>query len=126
MFTKIDKKVLIILIIAIIAILVSAFFIYKYAGSVKNGVEDTAGGIDTEGQSQQNLSEENNDDSTPQIEIKAEAVTGNSNGESMLLVCLDKCGDNICQDTEKEWTQENENANSICPETFEECPQDCK
>jgi hypothetical protein len=125
MFTKIDKKVLIILIIALIAILVSVFLIYKYIDSIRNGVENTAGGIDTEEQkNEENLGKDNN--LIPEIEIKTEAVTGGSSEESMLIVCLDKCGDGVCHDTKEECLPKDKNLNSICPETKEDCPQDCK
>lgn len=118
MFTKIDKKVLTILIIALIVILVSTFLIYKYISSSKTGVENTAGGVNTEEQkNQENLL-------TPQIEIEAEAVTGDSSSGGMLIVCLDKCGDSICQKIDEKC--QSQSLNCICPETKEECPQDCK
>jgi len=125
MFTKIDKKVLIILIITLIIILASVFLIYKYIGSGKTGVENTTGGVSTEEQkNQENSSKDNNtDDSTPQVEIKAEGITGDPSNGGMLIVCVDKCGDGVCQPA---GTACVDSLNCICAETKADCPGDCK
>jgi flagellar basal body-associated protein FliL len=124
MFTKIDKKVLIILIIALIAILASVFLIYKYIGSSKNDVENTVGGSTEEQTNKENLSGDNNDDNLiPQIEIEAEGVANGSNNGGMLTVCVEKCGDGVCQETNEKCQN---SLNCACPETSDKCPQDCK
>jgi len=124
MFMKIDKKILIILIIALIAILASAFLIYKYIGSNKTGMENTAEGSAEEQINQENLSgDSNNDNLIPQIEIEAEGITNGSNNGGTLTVCVEKCGDGVCQETNEKCQN---SLNCACPETPDKCPQDCK
>jgi len=124
MFLKMDKKILITLIIVLVTILLAVFLFYKYIGSIVIEVENTAGGSNTEMQlEQQSSGDEDITDLMPEIEVQANS---DSNDAEMLIVCLDKCGDSICHDTEKEWQQEDKNSNSICPENPQECPQDCK
>lgn len=48
MFSKIDKKVLIVSIIALAVVLLAGFFVYKYLNLVNTKVENSAGGVQTE------------------------------------------------------------------------------
>lgn len=59
----------------------------------------------------------------PQVQIEVGGV-GVKPGESggTLMVCQDKCGDNICQTIDPSCTS----MNCPCPETKEDCLQDCK
>ncbi len=52
------------------------------------------------------------------IQIKTEGNVGS------LLICSDQCGDGICQKTDPNC--KNGNLNCICPETKDNCSQDCK
>ncbi|TSC94499.1 MAG: hypothetical protein CEN87_468 [Parcubacteria group bacterium Licking1014_1] len=99
MFSKIDKKVLITLIIVLAVILLVSFFAYKYFKEIKITVEDSAGGANIE---------------APEIEIEPQPG---------LFICADKCGDGLCQTSDPEC---KDNMNCVCPETKEECPEDCK
>lgn len=123
-FSKIDKKVLIILIIAVAVILLVGFMLYKSVADSANGPQNLTGGAQTENGV---LGDENKPaDNTPQIEIKADGVQAQGGtGTGMLTVCLDKCGDGICQATDS-YCSENNSLNCICVETPQECPQDCK
>ena len=95
-----EKKILIISIVIIIAALGAAgFFAY-----VQNSISGT--------------------DNAPQVQVQAEgAVTQSDNGAGMLLVCVDKCGDGVCQKSDPEC---KDNLNCVCLETPQDCPQDCK
>ncbi len=113
-----DKKNLIILIVIAAIVLVAGFFVFKYLGQTK--------GIDT----QNSLGGANVENSADQAEIpKTQIETGGiqvegGNIKGGLIVCLDKCGDNICQKTDPNCKENS--MNCICPETHQECPQDCK
>lgn len=114
MFTKIDKKVLIILVVALVIILLAGFAVYKYFVGAK-----------TEAPAADNNSIQNNN-SQPQVQIQAGGIQiEGDNGGGTLSVCMDKCGDGICQKTDPN-CGEGDNLNCICPETLQECPQDCK
>lgn len=113
MFSKIDKKILIWIVIALVVILLLGLAIYRYMkeGGIK--VQDTAGGIGTE--------IENN---TPQVQVQPEDIQAQgANGGGTLTVCVDKCGDGICQTSDPEC---KDSMNCVCPENQQECPQDCK
>ncbi|OGZ73415.1 MAG: hypothetical protein A2998_01310 [Candidatus Staskawiczbacteria bacterium RIFCSPLOWO2_01_FULL_37_25b] len=125
MFTKIDKKILITSVIIFVIILSAAFLFYKYIGSVGTEIENTAGGSNTETQTErQSSDEENITDSAPQVEIQAEPITGDSNSQGF-SICLDECGDGICLETDPDCGKDKNNLTCICPETPQECPQDC-
>jgi hypothetical protein len=104
-FSKIDKKVLTIIIILLV-ILLAIFCFYKYMANQKLDVRSTAGGVNIEN-----------------IEIEqggAQIEGGDAGG---LTICLDKCGDGLCQKTDP---QCQNSLNCICPESNEDCPQDCQ
>ena len=52
-------------------------------------------------------------------EIKTEGIKSGGT----LNVCLDQCGDGICQKTDQNCKEGN--LNCLCPETLVNCPQDC-
>lgn len=112
-FSKIDKKILIILIAVVVAILLIVFVAYKYILSPGIKVQNSAGGAQTEKQTQQ-----------VQVQVGGVGAQG-TNGGGTLSVCIDKCGDGICEKTDPNCSADN-NLNCICPETPQECPQDCK
>ena len=105
MFTKIDKKVLIIGAAFLILLLLGGFFVYKYLTQIRTEAGNVNDGVNT-----------NNENTTPGIEINGE-------NEGGLFICSDKCGDGICQQTAEE---ECDNLNCTCKEDKQECPQDCK
>ena len=122
MFSKIDKKVLVISIIVIIAILLVGFVVYQYIKEYSQNpseVKNLTGGAQTE-QAAGDISSDQ-DKNVPQIQIQAEGGTGLGS----LTVCSDKCGDGICQKTDPACGKDT-NLNCICPETPQECPKDCK
>ncbi|MCX6724375.1 MAG: hypothetical protein NT155_04415 [Candidatus Staskawiczbacteria bacterium] len=118
MFSKIDKKVLLTLIVALVAILLSGFIIYKYtvnpAPVVK--VQNLTGGAKTDSKSSPKPIVD-----APTVEIQAQG----GSGAGFLSICLDRCGDGTCQKTDPNCGKKD-NLNCICPETHQECPQDCK
>lgn len=101
-FLKIDKKILIILSIILIAVLIAGFFVYKYSKEVKTKVE--------------NIEKE-----TPSV--NSENQQAETNPQPDFTVCIDKCGDGVCQPAGAVC---DNNLNCTCPETKTDCPSDCK
>jgi len=120
MFSKIDKKVLIFLIVILVALAIVGFFVFKYMVNGAN-VENSAGGLSVESQI---IEEENNiQEETPAVQVEGvgvEVAEGDGDG---LTICLEKCGDGVCQEA---GTICPDKLNCICAETPQECPSDCK
>jgi len=121
MFTDIDKKILITISTLLILLLMGGFFIYVYFyfAQIKSGIQDVNESPNTQEVQQensQNSQDQINTDS-PFIEIETE-----TEDQSGFLVCVDKCGDGVCQQGEERC----DNLNCICREDKQECPQDCK
>ena len=86
-----NKKFLIIALL-IIVILVAGVFAYKYFNAQKTNVQN-------------------------EVKVEVGDIKINpSGGGGGVIICQEKCGDNVCQATEA----------GICAETPQECPQDCK
>jgi flagellar basal body-associated protein FliL len=120
-FPKIDKKILIALIVILAVILIAGFFVYQYFNNIDFNVENSIGGTNTENVSQQ--LNKNTKDNTPQVQVTADGIRAEgASGEGTIIVCSDKCGDGICQITEPECND----LNCACFESVQECPQDCK
>jgi hypothetical protein len=125
-FSKIDKKVLIVLILVIVIILLIGFAIYKYTTDSKIKVQDFTGEAQTEQKSADNTNNKDNPAVTiPQIQIQANGVQAQGGERGGLSVCVDECGDGVCQKADLS-CDENNNLNCICPENPQECPKDCK
>lgn len=107
---------MIVLIVVLAVILISGFLFYKYLSRLPESVENSGEGVSTE-----NLSEDQGDNA-PQLQIEQGDIEVQAqNGGGSLTVCLDKCGNNVCEKTE----ECTDGLNCVCPETPEECPQDC-
>jgi len=119
MFNKIDRNILIVSIIIIIVIIASGWVIYKCLNPNNPKVENTAGGLET--QSTEILPNEQNNETLP-VEIQAEVKATGTTGQGQLLICIDKCGDGICQGVQDDCGT----GNCSCPEDKTDCPQDCK
>lgn len=121
---ELNKKNLIILIVILAIVLVAGFFAYKYFLGVKSENNNPADGQNQQeaGNVPENSGEQEN---FPQIELEAGGVkTEGGNTGGGLIICADKCGDGVCQKTDPSCTAGN--MNCTCPETSQECPQDCK
>ena len=104
MFSTLDKKIITILVIVLVLLFLICFAAYEYFNPSKGNVENSVGGANTQ---------------AGNIQIEAQGT----NGEGMLVVCQDKCGDSVCQ----EYDPNNPNSlGQICAENKEYCPQDCK
>lgn len=120
-----NKKIFTYLVIITIIIVAVIFFVYQYMVNKNIEVENYTGGISTENQS----SQIQNDDGTQEvpgdlddsniIDIQAEG----DNGGGTFSVCLDKCGDGVCQ-TSSAGCQDG--LNCTCIETPQDCSQDCQ
>lgn len=121
--TKIDKKVLVILIVVLALVLLIGFAAYKYLTKSASSVQNSIGGANTENQNPAD-SGENQSDGIPSVQVQLQAV-GGAEEDDGFSVCLDKCGDGQCQASDSGCDRAN-NMNCICPETAQECPQDCK
>ena len=115
-FTKIDKKVLLILIATVVVILLVGFMVYQHINNSSSKVQNLTGGAQAESNSSPTLIV-----SSPQIQIEAQGI----GGQGGLTICSDKCGDGICQKTDPTCGKDN-NLNCICAETNQDCPDDCK
>jgi len=113
MFVKIDKKILIISVILLILILVFGFVSYKYLFRDSYRAINEPSGQKIE---QSNPSLKFNPQNQG-VELKE------ANNIKGLTVCLDKCGDGICQ--KKDPNCEDENLNCVCAEDYEDCLKDC-
>ncbi len=118
MFSKIDKKILVILIIVIAVILFVGIGIYKYMPRNPVKVQNMSGGAQTE----QNESAVN--DPKTQTYAQGNQAQGDIGG-GILSICVSKCGDGVCQKTDPNCGKNN-NLNCICLETTQNCPGDCK
>jgi hypothetical protein len=112
-----DKKVWITLIIVAVLIL-AGFAVYKYSArpAENANTQNSAGGAETE------VPPDNNQDIPEISDVQIQTENGGESGG--LIVCVDKCGDNVCQKTDPS-CQPN-SMNCVCPETSQDCPQDCK
>lgn len=120
MFPKIDKKILIILIIVLIAFLVAGYFVFKYTKEIRTRTQDLSDGANTE-EEQSEKTEPSLDEENSAVEIEYPRIEADP--ESGLFICVDQCGDKVCQTSD---TECKDNINCICPETKEDCPSDCQ
>lgn len=122
MFSKIDKKVLIFLIVVLIIIAVIGFWALKYLLNESNiNIENSIGGLNTENQEPD--SQNNNQGDLPDVQIEGVGVDGTESVQQGFSVCLDQCGDGVCQPA---GTTCPDNLNCPCAETLEDCPSDCQ
>lgn len=111
---KPDKKILIISIIILTAVLSAGFFVFKYSKEIKKSPQDSV--LQENLEKEEQSEEEQPSIDTESLQIETEQQTG-------LFICADKCGDGVCQASDSECKN---NMNCVCLETKEECPQDCK
>ncbi len=122
MFSRLDFKILIILIVVLALIFLLGVGVYRYLMKNGNEIQNSAGGANTEMQSSdqdlsgQDLEQKNNVPENNAPEVKIETKPG-------LFICVDKCGDGICQTSDPEC---KDSMNCLCLENQQECPQDCK
>ncbi len=131
MFSEKSKKTLIYVIVIVVAILLGGLVLYKYA-VIKPfvDVKNTAGGAQTEQTPETILATPS---ASPQPKVNIQHIptptdTGETlgkNGDNGFSVCANKCGDGICQKEDSGCDNAN-NLNCACPETPQECPQDCE
>jgi len=111
----INKKVVIALVVVLAVVAVAVFLIFKYTSSPRETApQDFAGAVNS-----------GNKNSEPESQVNIEGMEVETEGGSSgggLIVCLDKCGDGICQKSDSAC----EGMNCVCPETPQECPQDCQ
>lgn len=128
MFTKIDKKVLIVAIVVLLLVLGVVFFAYTYLVSGKKDLNSNNSQATQQQtiQAPQDNTQENNpiieELEKPQIQFQNPTIGTQEKGS--LMICADKCGDGICQKA-GEVCPENDHLNCACGETIQECPQDC-
>jgi uncharacterized protein YpmB len=116
-----NKKTIIFSIIIIIIILVVGFLFFNHAKAPTQNLESN-----TEQKIEANPQNLNNNQ--PEIKVESpeiEISTDKGQNPSGVLVCVDKCGDSVCQTEDPNCTS-NSDLNCICPEAKEDCPQDCK
>ncbi len=120
MLLKIDKKVLLILIVVLAIIMLFGFAAYKYLSKPVAEVQNSAGGAEINEQVGQDSSSSSGGQNSEAPDAQIE--TGDRGGG--LIICADQCGNGVCQGQDLECPKNS--LNCICPETPQECPQDCK
>lgn len=125
MFSKIDKKVLIVSAVALVIILLAGFFVFRYLNQIKaTETQNSLGGASIDNSAEQ---KNNSAQQTSPVDIGAGGVEVNGgsggNGGDGFTVCADRCGDGICQKPDPSCKGK---LNCTCPETPQDCPQDCK
>lgn len=116
---KINKKVVVVLIIVLAVIVIAGIILLKQFSDNRANVQNSAGGATIE-----NV-EQNQEESEVQAEFgDIEIETQGSSSSGGLSICMDKCGDNICQAKDEACPEGS--FNCPCEETPAECPQDCQ
>lgn len=115
-----DKKKIGVVIIGLVIIGVAGFLAYKYLSlpGIRNQ-NLTGGPAQTSSETPVASPQNSGNMVTPLPSLSVEA---NGSG-GIFTICSDKCGDGICQKKDPEC---KDNMNCICPETKDDCPQDCK
>jgi hypothetical protein len=127
MISKIDKKTLVIATVAIIILLLAGFSTYRHMANVAPETGNYVG----ENQTEQTpiitpVITGSPVPLLPQVQIKpGDVQIEGGDGKGSFSVCLDRCGDNICQTTDPNCAPGN-NLSCVCEETHQSCPQDCK
>jgi len=103
-----DKKVLAVLIILAAILVLGGLAVYSNVRVPNSEVQNSTGGAQS--------------GPLPEVQIQAEGDSGTGNGT--FTVCLDNCGDGICQAEDQDCGKNG--LNCICAENKQECPQDCK
>lgn len=98
------------IVVAVLIVAVVSYWFYNANIAVAPNSPEQS---EQNGQEQQRVQEPENKSGTPVIEMQE---------QSGIFVCVDKCGDGICQPPEKEC----DNLNCVCLENPQECPADCK
>jgi|SRR3989344_77536 len=117
MFKNMNKKVLIITVVFLVLLLVGGFFTYNYFTKIKTFIPNDENSLNKQGNQQ-----ENTQNSQDQVNVDISNIEIEEGDKSGLLICVDKCGDSICQKVEDQCN----NLNCVCLEDKQECPQDCK
>jgi len=128
-----NKKYIILGVVALVLILGGLAF-YQYSiSNTKNIQMQQENNTVNNDSTQQNAGQDQNSkplDNQAQMEGIKTNGSGNSNSsgntgpQGGLIVCVDKCGDGVCQ---KDNTScDSKSLNCTCQESFQECPQDCK
>ncbi|KKP33231.1 MAG: hypothetical protein A2312_00870 [Candidatus Staskawiczbacteria bacterium RIFOXYB2_FULL_32_9] len=117
-----NKKVLVISLVVLIIILVMGVFVFFNLKDVKAPVSNFVSEINNPENGISNNVEQKVED--PKIEIGIpEIETENGKNPPGLQICVDVCGDGVCQPV---GTICKDNLNCPCEETKEYCPQDCR
>lgn len=110
-----NKKILLIIILLVVVLVIAGYLGFNYYKEVNKG-EDI----------QENLE---NDTSSDIIDnpVQIQDIQVNNDGDNPrgLLVCVDACGDGVCQRAGDPCGDAG-NLNCSCAETPQDCPQDCK
>ena len=114
-----NKKILIgAIVLVIIVLFLLGIFVFKNYFQKQNITQNP---INTQNTEQPSV---NNDIPSIQIETQGGTInTQGASGQGGLIVCMDKCGDGICQKTDPNC---KDGSACICPETNNDCPKDCK
>jgi len=125
----INKKTSIILGIILVVLVLGGLSFYQY--SVSNTNKDNLNNDDNSANVEQINPNSNQNENQDQIQVQSDGIkvegsdnSGNTGPQGGLIVCVDKCGDGICQNSNT--ACDPKGLNCVCQESLAECPQDCK
>ena len=117
-----DKKIIIIIIIAAVLILVTGFLAYSYFNGFNDGAEKQ---MPAQNYQQEELPKENINGNNDGQKTGAQTDIETNKPKGSFTICVDNCGDRICQKPESIGDCSENSLNCSCPENYSECPQDC-
>lgn len=115
-----DKKLIIIGIVVVVLVL-GGLAIWKY--SINNNASPTP---ESNANVEPSPAPADQGDNNIQVQVDGISAKGSDgNGvQGGLIICVDKCGDGICQKADT--TCPAGSSNCVCAETKNDCSQDCK
>lgn len=125
-----SKKIIIASVIAVILLAVAGFFYYQfYLGKNPAPVANENANVKNTDTTQQNIDTQtapsaNQDTPSAKLEAGGTFKAEGTNGGGMLLICEDRCGDGVCENKAEDCSANT--LKCVCPETPQDCSQDCK
>ena len=112
MLSKIDKKIVIIVGVVVVIALVAGFIAYKYLGDIRNEVSNDENALQNENTENNQEPADNLGQEAPKIQLEAGVGGVGEEGAGELLVCMDECGNGVCQPADTECDPKS--LNCIC------------
>lgn len=116
------KKQIITLVILIGVVLLGGFAVYYFMPTANEDAQNTE---NAENQDTPDTQVVNPLVPPPSVQLESGGITAEgTSGESMLIACVDSCGDGVCKNTGPDCNANT--LNCVCPENPQSCPEDCR